>query len=782
MTARRRFGLLPRRLSSRLMLSVVLLVATLQAIALGVVAVINQENARDRAREELVAGDFALSHALAHEARDLRQTTALLANDPLLRGGTPAALAQASAAAGLSPSHRLLLLEGERVLGVVDGAGQPLGPGASPAGADAPAAIAVAGACAAPRDDAPVYRVSGDAGYLIACAPIWHGAATLVGALRIDDVLAHHLHELTATGVTLVLRPLRAPAATVLGSSLPPAQSAALVAQLPSADERSTLRTLAGREIALRGRVLASAHEVELIAFTHRALSDVAPVFNRLQTVLLLLAVASLAVAALVGYLIATALTRPLHALTDSARRIRDGDYAEPIAVRGAAEIAVLADSLDHMREGIAAREAEVVRLAYTDGVTHLPNRAMLIQRLARTLADMPRALAVLRIRIERFTQISEALGHATGEDVLRHVAARLQHTADARATVARVADDEFAVALPGARADEARLAARAVLDALRDPLEHEVQPIDVAVSIGVALYPEHGDDVESLLHCSDVAVKAALRAHVSIAYYEPEHELVRREHLSLIGELRRAVAESQLRAFYQPKIDLATGRAVGAEALVRWRHPERGLLSPGHFMPFAEQTGYVRVLTRWMLAVTLRQCGLWAEAGTPLSVAVNISTRDLTWPELPAFIADLLRAHSVPPALVCLEITEGVFMDDPEYALSAMQALRALGLRLAIDDFGTGFSSLAYMKRMPVQELKLDAAFIKGMGSNAKATGCARWAATRRRATSSPGRCGARRWRAGCVIALRGRLSTMRARRHRDRCRADRLAVSDMP
>jgi diguanylate cyclase (GGDEF)-like protein len=345
----------------------------------------------------------------------------------------------------------------------------------------------------------------------------------------------------------------------------------------------------------------------------------------------------------------------------------------------------------------------------------------MLIQRLARTFADFPRALAVLQVRIDRFTQVNEALGHATGEDVLRHVAARLAQRVEALATVARVADDGFAIALPGARAEEARLAARAVLDALRDPLEHELQPIDVAASIGVALFPDHGDDAESLLHCADVAVNAAQRAHVAIAFYEPQHEVARREHLSLIGELRRAVAESQLRAFYQPKIDLRSGRAVGAEALVRWRHPERGLLSPGHFMPFAEQTGYVRVLTRWMLAVTLRQCGLWAEAGRPLSVAVNISTRDLGWPELPAFIAEQLRAHAVPPQLVCLEVTEGVFMDDPEYALSAMHALRDLGVRLAIDDFGTGFSSLAYMKRMPVQELKLDAAFIKGMASSSK-------------------------------------------------------------
>jgi EAL domain-containing protein (putative c-di-GMP-specific phosphodiesterase class I) len=194
---------------------------------------------------------------------------------------------------------------------------------------------------------------------------------------------------------------------------------------------------------------------------------------------------------------------------------------------------------------------------------------------------------------------------------------------------------------------------------------------------------------------------------------------VARLEHLSLLSELWRAVQESQLRAYYQPKLDLETRRVVGAEALVRWRHPQRGLLSPAEFMPYAEQTGYISWVTKWMLAVTLRQCGAWAAAGTPLQVAVNLSTRDLLRSDLVDDVRKRLADHAVPPHLVCLEITESTFMQDPERALAVLNELRSLGVHLAIDDFGTGFSSLAYMKQLPVNELKIDATFVQGMATS---------------------------------------------------------------
>ncbi|GAB4475135.1 MAG: hypothetical protein OHK0044_20220 [Burkholderiaceae bacterium] len=260
---------------------------------------------------------------------------------------------------------------------------------------------------------------------------------------------------------------------------------------------------------------------------------------------------------------------------------------------------------------------------------------------------------------------------------------------------------------------------ARAIVGALRAPIESEGQPIDVAASIGIALYPEDGVDAGTLMRRADIAMYVAKRSSASFAFYDARYEVAQREHLSLLGELRRAVEAAELRAYYQPKVELATGRISGVEALVRWRHPTRGLVPPGEFMPYAEQTGFVRVITRWMLAVTLRQCGRWAAQGTPLQVAVNISVRDLLSRDLPQLVGDLLQKDRVPPELVCLEITESSFMEDPEHALATLRALHDLGVRLAIDDFGTGFSSLAYLKRLPVDELKIDRTFVMGMADD---------------------------------------------------------------
>jgi diguanylate cyclase (GGDEF)-like protein len=317
---------------------------------------------------------------------------------------------------------------------------------------------------------------------------------------------------------------------------------------------------------------------------------------------------------------------------------------------------------------------------------------------------------------LDRFKGINDTLGHAAGDEVLRRVAERLRGVLRDRGTVARLGGDEFAIVLTAADVDEVRAVARAIVGALRAPIEFEGQPIDVAASIGIALYPEDGIDAGTLMRRADIVMYVAKRSTASFAFYDERYEVAQRQHLSLLGELRRAVESAELRAYYQPKIELASGRIGGVEALVRWRHPTRGLVPPGEFMPYAEQTGFVRVITRWMLAVTLRQCGRWAEQGTPLQVAVNISARDLMSRDLPQLVGDLLHSHRVRPELVCLEITESSFMEDPELALATLRALHGLGVRLAIDDFGTGFSSLAYLKRLPVDELKIDRTFVMGM------------------------------------------------------------------
>lgn len=218
------------------------------------------------------------------------------------------------------------------------------------------------------------------------------------------------------------------------------------------------------------------------------------------------------------------------------------------------------------------------------------------------------------------------------------------------------------------------------------------------------------------MLRHADMAMFAAKRSHAGVAAFDPSHDVARQEHLTLLGELRHAIDDGQLRAHYQPKIDLVKGCTSGVEVLLRWQHPDRGLVSPARFMPYAEQTGFVRSVTRWILEESVRQCGEWLRAGIRLPVAVNLSARDLHDPALPARIAALRASHRVPAGLLSLEITESSVMEDPDQALRTLHALRALGVGLAIDDFGTGFSSLAYLKRLPVTELKIDRAFVAGM------------------------------------------------------------------
>ncbi len=546
----------------------------------------------------------------------------------------------------------------------------------------------------------------------------------VVLGFAVDDALAAELRRLTEMHVSFFA--VREDGALVeLASTLAGTQRTALAPALRArALQPHTTMTvqLAGAEYETHLLAVGANAGERVFAVLQRSVEDVLAGFDRLRMFLALLAALSVPVAAVASYVIARTITQPLSALTRSAARMQQGDYTAPIAIARDDEIGVLVGSLNHMREGIASREREVLRLAYEDALTGLPNRARLVERIELALrhaAQRGAIAAVMLLDLDRFKGINDTLGHAAGDEVLRRVAERLRAVVRDGGTVARLGGDEFAIVLTAADVDEVRAFARAIVNALRAPIEFEGQPIDVAASIGIALYPEDGIDAGTLMRRADIVMYVAKRSTGSFAFYDARYEVAQRQHLSLLGELRRAVEASELRAYYQPKIDLAAGRIGGVEALVRWRHPTRGLVPPAEFMPYAEQTGFIRVITRWMLAVTLRQCGRWAADGTPLQVAVNISARDLMSRDLPQLVGDLLRSHRVPPQLVCLEITESSFIEDPEHALATLRALHALGVRLAIDDFGTGFSSLAYLKRLPVDELKIDRTFVMGMAED---------------------------------------------------------------
>jgi diguanylate cyclase len=362
--------------------------------------------------------------------------------------------------------------------------------------------------------------------------------------------------------------------------------------------------------------------------------------------------------------------------------------------------------------------ERELTRQAFSDHLTGLPNRALLLDRTEQAIRLAGRhglVAALLLLDLDRFKEVNDTLGHHHGDMLLQQVADRLRGSLRDGDTVARLGGDEFAVLLPGvASVQDATTVADKLSAAIEAPFTVDGLTLDVGASIGVAAYPEHGAAASELLQRADVAMYAAKDAHLSYVVYDPGLDRHSPRRLGLLGQLRRALAAGELVVHYQPKADVRSGRIVGVEALVRWQHPENGLLGPGEFVPLAETTGLIRPLTSHVLEAALLQCRAWLDAGRGLSVAVNLSTRCLLDLALPDQITGLLEDAAVAPERLVLEITESSIMTDPARALEILNRLHALGVELAIDDFGTGYSSMAYLKNLPVQELKVDRSFVQ--------------------------------------------------------------------
>ncbi|HEV2608664.1 MAG TPA: bifunctional diguanylate cyclase/phosphodiesterase, partial [Noviherbaspirillum sp.] len=367
----------------------------------------------------------------------------------------------------------------------------------------------------------------------------------------------------------------------------------------------------------------------------------------------------------------------------------------------------------------------EIGRLAYWDTLTGLPNRVqfatMLNECIARTREEGGEC-HVLMMDLDGFKNVNDVLGHAVGDALLQHVAQRLQNQigGEYAPRVARLGGDEFATLLPRMCEDEARAVAARILKSLEVPISIDDHNIDLGAGIGIAGFPRHGETAETVLSRAEVAMYAAKTGGNEAVVYDHAIDKSSEQNLSLLGDLRRAAERREFRLYVQPKVMLDTGEVVGMEALVRWAHPEKGLIFPDSFIPFAEKSGFIRTLTQWMLDQSAALCSILEKRGFPLRVSVNISTRDLLDQDLPAKFGDILERHGVPSSRFCLEITESAIMDDPVRAQQTLERLHAMGVDLSIDDFGTGYSSLAYLKRLPVDELKIDKSFVMNMEQDA--------------------------------------------------------------
>ncbi|UES46326.1 putative bifunctional diguanylate cyclase/phosphodiesterase [Roseibium aggregatum] len=427
---------------------------------------------------------------------------------------------------------------------------------------------------------------------------------------------------------------------------------------------------------------------------------------------------------------------RPIKALTQTAHTVSAGNFDAPFPVERTDEIGVLARAYRDMVGTIRNNMARIHELAYVDPVTRLPNRESFRQHFNSNMQlpdDTPVRMAVLFIDLDRFKRVNDSYGHDHGDALLKEVAARLQrllNTSDKVAAgktafpplVARLGGDEFAIVLPAEKPmSNVYTLADQLVQCVEQPLEINGLTMAVGASIGVSTYPDDGEDYTAILKNADIAMYAAKRTGGNRACFFNEIERDSRSHerIRLEAELKRALLADEITIAFQPKIDCATLRVVGAEVLARWDHPERGLLAPGCFIDVAEESDLITRLGDRVLELACRQGRVWLDHGQRLPLAVNVSIRQLEKPGFTARVLDILEITGFPAELLQLEVTETVAMGDPERISEAAMPLLEAGITFAIDDFGTGYSSLAHLQRLPFNTFKIDRSFICGLADD---------------------------------------------------------------
>jgi diguanylate cyclase (GGDEF)-like protein len=380
--------------------------------------------------------------------------------------------------------------------------------------------------------------------------------------------------------------------------------------------------------------------------------------------------------------------------------------------------------SLQVATDELATREAEKEYQSLHDSLTDLPNRMLFMRVLEKAKDEAERTggrIAVMIMDLDRFKEVNDTLGHHYGDVLLQQIGPRLHRVLRDDDVMARLGGDEFGIVLPSLPDERVavRIAER-LIEELEQPLSVEGLALDVSGSIGIALYPQHSDDVETLLRRADVAMYAAKGSASGFEVYDPSFDRHSPDRLTLIGQVRPAIENEEFVLYYQPKLRLTDGHVVGVEALVRWQHPERGLVFPDDFIPMVEQTVLLRPLTAFVLNEALRQWHSWRLGGLDVQVAVNLSARNLLDQALPEQVAEALEKWGAPASILCLELTESFLMSDPTRSIGVMDELSRVGVGLSIDDFGTGYSSLAYMRRLPINEIKIDRSFVTNMDVDA--------------------------------------------------------------
>jgi diguanylate cyclase (GGDEF)-like protein len=359
--------------------------------------------------------------------------------------------------------------------------------------------------------------------------------------------------------------------------------------------------------------------------------------------------------------------------------------------------------------------EQKIEHLAFYDELTNLPNRAKLLRDLQEAITQAQKtekSMALVIVELIRFREINYTLGHTIGDQLLKQIGPRIRQFARKDATVARISNVQFGIFLPDIRDRETIGLIGPLLNLLKEPITVGEIDYELGAHGGIAFFPSHGTDPHALIRHADIALYHARKIGCDYTVYDPAHDPYKPQRLAMLGEFRKAIKAEQLQLYCQPKANIRTGLVTGAEALVRWIHPTRGLIPPDQFIPLIEPTELIQPLTQWMLEAAVRQCCEWRQKGLMIPLAVNLSTRNLLETDLPETISRLLQTWEGSTPCIGLEITESSIMADPSASLQVLDQLHQMGCKLFIDDFGTGYSSLSYLMKLPFDVIKIDHSF----------------------------------------------------------------------
>jgi diguanylate cyclase len=561
-----------------------------------------------------------------------------------------------------------------------------------------------------------LYRLIDGHPYQLVLAPIL--APEPIGwaaiGLALDDGVATEMSRLLGVDVSFVAGGEQTPVYVASSVNRPEQRQVLIANSIP--DSTPTLVTAGSDKILTWSKSIRSANG-HLALVLQRSLSSALRPYNEVRNYTFVIGSLLLAIALVLAILLARSATKPVEELTAAAQRLEAGNYSAEVPLPSTSELKHLANAFNAMRAAVADREATIQYQAHHDVLTHLQTRRRITPILDEMLVQarlMKQSVAIYLVEIQQLESIIGSFGHGAGDEVLSEVARRLAVLEHRRDHIGHIGTGRFLILLDAIDPSMAEYQAERMIERLRASFDYSGVSFQLDIRIGVVVFPADGAQSAELLQRADLALIRAKEAGATVGAYLPGDDSSHRHRLTILGELRQAIASNELELHYQPKVEARTSRLVGCEALVRWRHPKKGFIPPEDFIPHAERTGAIRSLTLWVIARAFRDLKGWQEAGFKIDVSINVSPLDLADPSFVDSIRILLVHTGADACGVVFEVTESGAMKDLPATLRMMEQLQVFGIRFSIDDFGTGYSSLAHLKRLPVDEVKIDRSFIK--------------------------------------------------------------------